>query len=78
MQDSIEQVDVVDVQPDAAPLKQVEQESGRTTMSSPKRNSMAKASILQGKGRLNVKNPLSKKEQQKGPRKTSYKGKLFS
>ena len=30
------------------------------------------------KGRLNTKNPLSKREQQKGPRKTSYKGKLFN
>jgi len=46
-------------------------------MSSPKRSAIEKVSILGGKGRLNVKNPLSKKEQQKGPRKTSYKGKLF-
>jgi len=46
-------------------------------MPSPKRSPIEKAGILGGKGRLNVKDPLSKKEQQKGPRKTSYKGKLF-
>jgi hypothetical protein len=46
-------------------------------MPSPKRSPITKISILSGGGRLNVKNPLSKKEQMKGPRKTSYKGKLF-
>jgi len=46
-------------------------------MPSPKRSPAEKVGILGGEGRLNVKNPLSKKEQQKGPRKTSYKGKLF-
>jgi hypothetical protein len=45
-------------------------------MPSPKRSPIEKVSIISGGGRLNVKNPLSKKEQQKGPRKTSYKGKL--
>lgn len=46
-------------------------------MPSPKMSGAEKASRIQGGGRLNVKNPISKKEQQKGPRKTSYKGKLF-
>jgi hypothetical protein len=46
-------------------------------MSSPKRKPAEKAGILGGGGRLNVKNPLSKKEQQKGPRKTTYKGKII-
>jgi hypothetical protein len=46
-------------------------------MASPKRSPAEKVGILGGKGRLNVKNPLSKKEQQKGPRKTTYKGRLF-
>ena len=46
-------------------------------MPSPKRPPAGKAGILGGKGRLNVKNPLGKREQQKGPRKTSYKGKII-
>jgi hypothetical protein len=46
-------------------------------MPSPRRTPIEKAGILGGGGRLNVKNPLSKREQQKGPRKTSYKGKLL-
>jgi len=50
---------------------------GGNRMPSPKRSPIEKASIVGGGGRLNVKNPLSKKEQKKGPRKTSYKGKLF-
>jgi hypothetical protein len=35
-----------------------------------------KVSRLGGGGRLNVRNPLSAKEQAKGPRKTPYKGKI--
>ena len=46
-------------------------------MPSPKMPPIAKVSRLAGGGRLNVKDPISKKEQQKGRRKTSYKGKLF-
>jgi hypothetical protein len=46
-------------------------------MPSPKRSPIEKVSIIGGMGRLNVKNPLNKKEQQKGPRKTSYKGKII-
>ena len=46
-------------------------------MPSPKRSPAEKVGILGGGGRLNVKNPLSKKEQQKGSRKTPYRGKLF-
>jgi len=45
-------------------------------MPSPKRSPIEKVSIISGGGRLNVRNPMSKREQQKGPRKTSYKGKL--
>lgn len=45
-------------------------------MPGPKRSPIEKAGIIGGGGRLNVKNPLSKKEQQKGTRKASYKGKL--
>lgn len=40
-------------------------------MASPKISRAEKSSRIQGGGRLNVKNPISKKEQQKGPRKTS-------
>jgi hypothetical protein len=44
-------------------------------MPSPKRSKVEKYSIVQGGGRLNVKNPISKKEQEKGPRKTKYRPK---
>jgi hypothetical protein len=46
-------------------------------MANPKRSPIEKVSIISGGGRLTVKNPLSKKEQKKGPRKTSYKGKII-
>jgi hypothetical protein len=46
-------------------------------MPSPKRSPIGKVNIVSGGGRLNVKNPLNKREQQKGPRKTSYKGKII-
>jgi hypothetical protein len=46
-------------------------------MPSPKHSPAEKIGILGGKGRLNPKNPLSKKEQQKGSWKTSYKGNLI-
>jgi hypothetical protein len=45
-------------------------------MPSPKRSPIEKVSILSSGGRLNVKNPMSAKEQEKGPRKTPYKGKI--
>jgi hypothetical protein len=46
-------------------------------MSSPKLEPIKKVSRVFGGGRLNVKNPISAKEQQKGCRKTTYKGKLL-
>ena len=45
-------------------------------MPSPKRSKVEKLSIVQGGGRLNVRNPISKKEQQKGSRKTQYRPKV--
>lgn len=46
-------------------------------MPSPKLKPIEKVSRLSGGGRLNVNNPISAKEQKKGPRKTPYKGKLI-
>jgi hypothetical protein len=45
-------------------------------MSNPKLTRIEKVSRLAGGGRLTPKNPMSAKEQAKGPRKTSYKGKI--
>jgi len=45
-------------------------------MSNPKLKKIDKVARISGGGRLTPKNPISAKEQAKGPRKSPYKGKI--